>query len=58
VERIMPFYKIFNTKNILRCTDKDVNDNWLEFLDFRNIEEYKNDVEAGNISETCLEINA
>ena len=31
------FYKIFNIENILRCTDKDVNDNWLEFLDFRNI---------------------
>ena len=40
------FYKIFNIENILRCTDKDVNDNWLEFLDFRNIEEYKNDVES------------
>lgn len=38
------FYKQFNNDFQLKCTDKDVNDNWLEYLDFRNFEEYKNDV--------------
>lgn len=40
------FYKIYGAKNTLRCTDKDVNDTWLEFLDFRDAEAYMRDVEA------------
>tara|TARA_B100000686_G_scaffold187890_1_gene194587 strand:+ start:2211 stop:3110 length:900 start_codon:yes stop_codon:yes gene_type:complete len=35
------FYKIFSKKYKLKCTDKDVNENWLEYLDFCNSENYK-----------------
>ena len=38
------FYRQFKDDYILKCTDKDVNEDWLTFLDFRNLEEYKNDV--------------
>ena len=38
------FYKQFSSNYELKCTDIDVNDNWLEFLDFRNFEYYKKDV--------------
>ena len=40
------FYHQFNGKNTLRITDKDVNEEWISFLDFRALEEYKADVEA------------
>ena len=35
------FYKIFSKKYKLKCTDKDVNEKWLEYLDFCNSENYK-----------------
>lgn len=38
------FYKQFKEDYTLKCTDKDVNDSWLDFLDFRNLEEYRIDV--------------
>ena len=38
------FYTQFKNDYILKCTDKDVNEDWLSFLDFRNFEDYKNDV--------------
>jgi dTDP-4-dehydrorhamnose reductase len=38
------FYKQFNSHYELKCTDKDVNEDWLSFLDFRNYDEYKKDV--------------
>ena len=38
------FYQIFNNDAELKCTDIDVNDNWLSYLDFRNNESYINDV--------------
>ncbi len=38
------FFKIFNIDNTLLCTDKDVNENWLKYLDFRDEEAYKADV--------------
>jgi dTDP-4-dehydrorhamnose reductase len=38
------FYKQFTPDYELRCTDKDVNEKWLSFLDFRNFDEYKKDV--------------
>lgn len=38
------FYTQFKNDYDLKCTDKDVNDNWLEFLDFRNLEAYRKDV--------------
>ncbi|MEO6489274.1 MAG: NAD(P)-dependent oxidoreductase [Ferruginibacter sp.] len=38
------FHKVFKDEFQLKCTDKDVNEEWLSFLDFRNLEEYKKDV--------------
>lgn len=40
------FYKIYNINNTVRCTDKDINVEWLNFLDFRDANAYKKDVEA------------
>jgi dTDP-4-dehydrorhamnose reductase len=42
------FYKQFKDDYIVKCTDKDVNESWLEFLDFRDFEAYKKDVEDFN----------
>ena len=39
------FYKQFKNDYELKCTDKDVNEDWLSFLDFRDFEAYKEDVE-------------
>lgn len=38
------FYKQFNNEYVLKCTDKDVNEDWLSFLDFRDFDNYKKDV--------------
>ena len=38
------FYSIFQDDYELKCTDIDVNDKWLSYLDFRNNESYINDV--------------
>jgi dTDP-4-dehydrorhamnose reductase len=38
------FYRIFNQDYNLKCTDKEVNEDWLSFLDFRNPDDYKRDV--------------
>ena len=38
------FYKQFNEKFELRCSDIDVNEEWLTYLDFRDFESYKGDV--------------
>jgi dTDP-4-dehydrorhamnose reductase len=38
------FYTQFKDHYELKCTDKDVNENWLSFLDFRDFEQYKKDV--------------
>ena len=42
------FYQKFKDDYILKCTDKDVNDDWLSFLDFREFERYKEDVKEFN----------
>lgn len=39
------FYMQFKNDYIIKCTDKDVNAEWLTFLDFRDFEAYKKDVE-------------
>ena len=39
------FYEQFKNDYLLKCTDKDVNVEWLSFLDFRDSDSYKNDVE-------------
>lgn len=38
------FYKQYKDDFILKCTDKDVNESWLSFLDFRDFDAYKKDV--------------
>ncbi len=39
------FYKTFSKKYELKCTDIDINENWLEYLDFRESEKYLSLVE-------------
>ena len=38
------FHKIFKGSYELKCTDKDVNEEWLSHLDFRETEKYRKDV--------------
>ena len=38
------FYTQFKDHYEVKCTDKDVNEDWLSFLDFRDFEAYKKDV--------------
>jgi dTDP-4-dehydrorhamnose reductase len=38
------FYKQFTDDYVLKCTDKDVNELWLSYLDFRDFDAYKKDV--------------
>tara|TARA_Y100000741_G_C18219201_1_gene545113 strand:- start:1 stop:903 length:903 start_codon:yes stop_codon:yes gene_type:complete len=38
------FYKIFSSNYLLKCSDIDVNDNWLSYLDFRDYDKYKKSV--------------
>ena len=39
------FYRVFKDEFDIKCTDKDVNAPWLSLLDFRNLENYRKDVE-------------
>lgn len=39
------FKKVFEIDYELKCSDKDVNENWLSHLDFRNFDAYMADVE-------------
>ena len=36
------FYKVFKEDYILKCSDIDVNDNWLSYLDFNDYVSYYN----------------
>jgi len=38
------FHKIFSDDYELKCTDIDVNEEWLSYLDFRDLDAYKKDV--------------
>ncbi len=38
------FYQIFKASYHLKCTDIDLNEEWLSYLDFRDFESYKKDV--------------
>ena len=38
------FYRQFKDDYEIKCTDKDVNEDWLSFMDFRDFDSYKNDV--------------
>lgn len=40
------FHHVFQHRNTLRCTDIDVNADWLSLLDFRNFNAYRADVVA------------
>ena len=40
------FYKIFTNDYNLKCTDLDLNESWLSYLDFRDAAAYKKDVES------------
>ena len=42
------FYRVFKDDYLIKCTDIDVNTEWLGFLDFRDFEKYKKDVEDFN----------
>ena len=42
------FYNVFKNNYNLKCTDIDINDDWLSHLDFRNYEKYNNDVNDFN----------
>ena len=35
------FYEVFKNDYNLKITDKDLNDNWVDYLDFNNENEYK-----------------
>jgi len=40
------FYNVFKVSYELKCTDKDINTEWLDFLDFRDINEYRKQVKS------------
>lgn len=42
------FYQQFKNDYEIKCTDKDVNDTWLSFLDFRDMGAYRKDVSEFN----------
>lgn len=42
------FYHQFKEKYEVKCTDIDVNEDWLSFLDFRDFEKYREDVMTFN----------
>jgi dTDP-4-dehydrorhamnose reductase len=39
------FYKVFGKDYDLKCTDIDLNEKWLSYLDFRDYDAYKKDVQ-------------
>jgi dTDP-4-dehydrorhamnose reductase len=40
------FHHVFGATSELRCTDIDVNEDWLSYLDFRDFDAYRDDVGA------------
>ena len=38
------FHRVFQQDFIIKCTDKDVNEDWLSFLDFRDLDAYRKEV--------------
>lgn len=38
------FHKVFGADSTLKCTDIDVNEEWLSYLDFRDFDVYRRDV--------------
>jgi len=46
------FHDVFGSRHTLRCTDIDVNSEWLDFLDFRDVDSYRLDV--ADFAPDCL----
>lgn len=42
------FYQVFNKDYELKCSDIDLNEDWLSYMDFRDEKKYKEDVHAFN----------
>lgn len=42
------FFKVFSKNYELKCTDIDVNESWLSYMDFRDFNSYKKDIESFN----------
>ncbi|MDC1517437.1 sugar nucleotide-binding protein, partial [Cyclobacteriaceae bacterium] len=42
------FYQVFKDEYEIKCTDKDVNEDWISFLDFRDFDTYEEDVKTFN----------
>ncbi len=40
------FFHVFKNSYDIKCTDKDLNEDWLEFLDFRDLNKYKKSVKS------------
>lgn len=40
------FYNVFKENFEVKCTDIDLNETWLSYMDFRNIDQYRNDVKT------------
>ena len=40
------FYDIFSKSHSIKCTDIDINEDWLSYLDFRDFDSYRKDVLA------------
>ena len=38
------FYKLFTDCYVIKCTDIDLNEEWLSYLDFRDFESYEKEV--------------
>jgi len=39
------FFEQFRNDCLLKCTDIDINEDWLSYLDFRDFERYRQDVQ-------------
>ena len=42
----LAFYKEFKSEYELKCSDIDLNEDWLNFVDFRDFDDYENDVKC------------
>jgi dTDP-4-dehydrorhamnose reductase len=38
------FYNIFSKNYVIKCTDIDLNEDWIQYMDFRNYDEYLSDI--------------
>ena len=47
------FYNVFKNTYKLKCTDIDINEDWLEYLDFRNFDEYSKSVDNFSPTSPC-----